>query len=455
MLKNVNMPCTYSSNHLRFPDGTDFTGFTPGIRGTAAFVVKVIEDDGNFKVPGSDLFGDPAKFVKCRVQGHYADESPDQLVSLFCDDLGPLAGIDQAPERVDVVSGQPSESTADRVRDARALLESAGFLITEAKKTFDTFMTYLMSQDGKCSADGGEHTFYCLKLNDENFDFAGWKEFKEQIEKEGLYDRSWVAGIISNEELDRKGGKVPVNSLPIFGRRDKYETKWLKNGTPTAAVEEVLADRRMGLKKRIDYFSVPEEEALSLNDLKSALESQLDIPCKIKSNYLKGDYLETSLDFSREECENLGFIPNSPGHYIVWLINNKFVIKKPYVLKKKFGSVDKVVNFFRETRDTMTQVSEAREVLKRAGIQINEDDQYRHDRAMSITQLLDDTFDYLRYDDAQDIGDYLADRIPSQLSDPEDVAEALEQLLADNGIRVSYDLVSRLARKIVHEIAKL
>lgn len=449
MLKNVNMPCTYSSNHLRFPDGTDFTGFTPGIRGTAAFVVRTIENDGNFKVPGSDLFGDPAKFVKCRIQGHYADKSPDQLVSLFCDDLGPLAGIDQTPERVDVVSGQPSESTADKVRDARALLESAGFLITEAKKTFDTFMTYLMSQDGKCSADGGDHTFYCLKLNDENFSFNLY-EFEEQIKKEGLYDRSWVAGIIPNAELDRTGGKVPVSWLPIFGRRDKYETKWLQNGTPAEAVSEALADRRMGLKKRIDYFTVPAEDALSLNDLKSALESKLDLPCNIRSSHRRGDYLETTLDFSREECEKFGSIPTSSGYYIVWLINNKFVINK-----RKYGSVEKVVNFFRENKEYRSKLGEAKEVLKRAGIQINESGNYRHDVAMQITQLLDDTFDYLRYDDAQDIGDYLADRIPDELSDTEDVVEALEQLLDDNGIRASYELVSRLADKIVHEIAKL
>jgi hypothetical protein len=443
MLKNVNMPCTYSSNYLTFPDGTEFTGFTPGIRGTADFVVRVIEDDGNFKVPGSDLLGRPPRYTKCRIQGHYADESPDQLVSLFCDDLGPLAGIDQAPERVDVVSGQPSESKEDKVRDARALLESAGFLITEAKKTFDTFMSYLMSQDGRCSADGGESTFYSLKLNDENFSFNLY-EFEEQIKKEGLYDSSWVAGIIPNKELESTGGKIPVSWLPIFGRRDKYETKWLQNETPAEAVSEALADRRMGLKKRIDYFAVPAEDALSLKDLKSALESQLDLPCNIRSDYKKGDYLETTLDFTPEECEKLGSIPTSSGYYIVWLINNKFVINK-----MKYGSVEKVVNFFNAKIEQRAKLGEAREVLKRAGIQINEDASYRHDVAMQITQLLDDTFDYLRYDDAQDIGDYLADRIPGDLSDPEDVAEALEQLLDDNGIRASYELVSRLARKIL------
>ena len=67
--------------------------------------------------------------------------------------------------------------------EAKKLLESTGHLLVEKreKKTFDTFMTYLMDQNGRCSADGGDHTFYCLKLNDENFDFNGYDKFKEQI----------------------------------------------------------------------------------------------------------------------------------------------------------------------------------------------------------------------------------------------------------------------------------
>ena len=187
-----------------------------------------------------------------------------------------------------------------------------------------------------------------------------------------------------------------------------------------------------------------------MNDLKTALESQLDIPCNIRSSYRKGDYLETTLDFTPEECEKFRSIPTSSGYYIVWLINNKFVINK-----RRFGSVEKVVNFFKENKEYRSKLGEAKEVLKRAGIQINESGNYRHEIAMRITQLLDDTFDYLRYDDAQDIGDYLADRIPEDLPEQEDVVEALEDLLDDNGIRASYELVNRLADKIVHGIVKL
>ena len=442
MLKSVNMPCTYSSNHLRFPDGTDFTGFTPGIRGTADFVVTVIEDDENFKIPGSDLLGRPPRYTKCRVQGHYADESPDQLVSLFCDDLGPLAGVDQAPERVDVVSGQPSESTADRVRDARALLESAGFLITEAKKTFDTFMTYLMTQDGRCSADGGDSTFHCLKLNDENFDFADWKEFREQIEKEGLYDWSWVAGLIPNKNL--KDGKVPVSWLPIFGDPNRYVTKWLRNGTPSGAVEEVFRDRRMKVKDRIDYFAIPAEEQLSLNTLKEELE-KIGLPCRIRNHYRKGDFLETNLEFSQEDCNRWHDIPVSSGYKIVWLIRNKFVINK-----HKFNSVQKVVDYFKENKD-LYELAEANEIIKKSGkkLILESKPNYHFEKMMKITELLYDNIEDLRYDDARDIAEYISEKMESHDVDQEYVAETLEQILDDCGIRIHFDLASRLASKIL------
>jgi hypothetical protein len=248
--------------------------------------------------------------------------------------------------------------------EAKKLLESTGHLVVEKreKKTFDTFMTYLMDQDGRCSADGGDHTFYCLKLNDENFSFEAYQEFKKQIEAEGLYDRSWVAGTIPNKELERTGGKVPVSWLPIFGRRDKYETKWLQNGTPSSAVSEVLADRRMALKKRIDYFSIPAEERLSLNELKDELE-KMGLPCRIRSNR-KGDYLETNLEFSQEACKKWNDIPISSGYRIVSLIRNKFVINK-----HKFDSVQKVVDYFEENKG-LYEIAEANEIIKKSGKKI-------------------------------------------------------------------------------------
>jgi hypothetical protein len=328
--------------------------------------------------------------------------------------------------------------------EAKKLLESTGHLVVEKreKKTFDTFMTYLMDQDGRCSADGGDHTFYCLKLNDDNFSFEAYQEFKKQIEAEGLYDRSWVAGIIPNKELERTGGKVPVSWLPIFGRRDKYETKWLQNGTPSSAVSEVLADRRMALKKRIDYFAIPAEEQLSLNALKEELE-KIGLPCRIGSNYRKGDFLETNLEFSQEACKRMHEIPVSSGYKIVWLIRNKFVINK-----HKFNSVKKVVDYFKENKE-LYELAEANEIIKKSGKKLIKESGYHFDKMMKITEILYDNIEDLNYDDARDIAEYVSEKMESEDVDREYVAETLEQMLDDCGIRISFDLSTRLASKII------
>ena len=325
--------------------------------------------------------------------------------------------------------------------EAKHLLESTGHLVVEKreKKTFDTFMTYLMNQGGRCSADGGDHTFYCLKLNDENFSFEAYQEFKKQIEAEGLYDRTWIAGLIPNKELDRTGGKVPVSWLPIFGRRDKYETKWLQNGTPSSAVEEVFRDRRMKVKSRIDYFATPAEEQLSLNALKEELE-KLGLPCRIRNNYRKGDYLETNLEFSQEACKRWQDIPVSSGHRIVSLIRNKFVINK-----HKFDSVQKVVDYFKENKD----LYEILESTQNSGKKLIKESGYHFDKMMKITEILYDNIEELNYDDAQDIAEYVSEKMESQDVDQEYVAETLEQMLDDCGIRIHFDLASRLASKIL------
>jgi hypothetical protein len=245
--------------------------------------------------------------------------------------------------------------------EAKKLLESTGHLVVEKreKKTFDTFMTYLLDQNGRCSADGGDYTFYCLKLNDENFLFGSLEGFRSQIKDEGLYDWAYIAGIIPNGELEKTGGKVPVTWLPIFGNRERYVTKWLQNGSPSGAVAEIFRDRRMKVKDRIDYFAIPEDELLSLNELKEELE-KLGLPCRIRSDR-KGDYLETNLEFSQEACKKWNDIPISSGHRIVSLIRNKFVINK-----HKFNSVQKVVDYFKENKG-LYELAEANEIIKKLG----------------------------------------------------------------------------------------
>lgn len=327
--------------------------------------------------------------------------------------------------------------------EAKKLLESTGHLVVEKreKKTFDTFMTYLMNQNGRCFANGGDHTFYCLKLNDENFSFDGFTKFKEQIEEEGLYDWTWIAGLIPNKNL--KDGKIPVSWLPIFGRSDKYETKWLQNGTPSDAVAEVFRDRRMKVKDRIDYFAIPAEELLSLNELKEELE-KIGLPCRIRSNR-KGDYLETNLEFSQEACNKWNDIPISSGHRIVWLIRNKFVINK-----HKFNSLQKVVDYFKENKD-LYELAEANEIIKKSGKKLVKESgaDYHFEKMMKITEILYDNIEELNYNDARDIAEYVSEKMESQDVDQEYVAETLEQMLDDCGIRISFDLSFRLASKII------
>lgn len=333
--------------------------------------------------------------------------------------------------------------------DAKKLLESTGHVILEKreKKTFDSFMTYLMNQDGRCSADGGDHTFYCLKLNDENFSFDGYDKFKEQIDKEGLYDWSWVAGLIPKKNL--KDGKVPVSWLPIFGDSNRYVTKWLRNCTPSGAVEEVFRDRRMKVKDRIDYFAIPEEDQLSLNALKEELE-KIGLPCRIGNNYRKGDFLETNIEFTKEECDKMREIPVSSGYKIVWLIRNKFVINK-----HKFKSVEKVVQYFKDQKE-LNEIIEAEEMIKKSGKKLIKENGHlekasRDIVALIITQELYDSIRDLNYEDASNYGEYFSDLIADKkLGSRADIAEDLEYKLDEEcGILIKYDLALELADKII------
>lgn len=334
--------------------------------------------------------------------------------------------------------------------DAKKLLESTGHLVVEkqSKKTFDTFLTYLMNQDGRCSADGGDHTFYCLKLNDKNFDFEGYDKFREQIEKEGLYDWAWVAGLIPNDKLDQQG-RVSVSWLPIFGDSNRYVTKWLQNGSPSSAVNEIFRDRRMKVKDRIDYFAIPAEEQLSLNALKEELE-KIGLACRIGNNYRKGDFLETNIEFTKEECEKMRDIPVSSGYKIVWLIRNKFVINK-----HKFSSVEKVVQYFNDQID-LNKMNEAFETIENSGKKLIKENKHlekasRDIVALIITQELYDSITDLNYEDASNYGEYFSDLIADKkLGSRLDIAEDLEYKLDEEcGILIKYDLALELADKII------
>lgn len=97
----------------------------------------------------------------------------------------------------------------------------------------------------------------------------------------------------------------------------------------------------------------------------------------------------------------------------------------------------------------MSEFDEAKKLLESTGHRVIKESDYHFDKMMKITELLYDNIEELNYDDAQDIAEYISEKMESRDLDLEYVAETLEQMLDDNGIRIHFDLASRLASKIL------
>lgn len=97
----------------------------------------------------------------------------------------------------------------------------------------------------------------------------------------------------------------------------------------------------------------------------------------------------------------------------------------------------------------MSEFEEAKKLLESTGHKIIKESNYHFDKMMKITEILYDNIEDLRYDDARDIAEYVSEKMESQDVDQEYVAETLEQMLDDCGIRIHFDLASRLASKIL------
>ena len=95
------------------------------------------------------------------------------------------------------------------------------------------------------------------------------------------------------------------------------------------------------------------------------------------------------------------------------------------------------------------KLEEALEVIKSAGKKVIKESDYSFEKMMKITELLYDNIEELNYDDARDIAEYISEKMESREVDREYVAETLEQMLDDCGIRIHFDLASRLASKIL------
>ena len=103
----------------------------------------------------------------------------------------------------------------------------------------------------------------------------------------------------------------------------------------------------------------------------------------------------------------------------------------------------------------MSEFDEAKKLLESTGHlvvkkRVNESDaDYHFEKMMKITEILYDNIEELNYDDARDIAEYVSEKMESRDVDQEYVAETLEQMLDDCGIRIHFDLASRLASKIL------
>lgn len=88
-------------------------------------------------------------------------------------------------------------------------------------------------------------------------------------------------------------------------------------------------------------------------------------------------------------------------------------------------------------------------VEKREKKIIKESGNYHFERMMKITEILYDNIERLLYDEACDIAEYVSEKLESQDVDREYIAETIEQMLDDCGIRITSDLSFRLAREIM------
>ena len=97
----------------------------------------------------------------------------------------------------------------------------------------------------------------------------------------------------------------------------------------------------------------------------------------------------------------------------------------------------------------MSEFDEAKKLLESTGHKIIKESSYHFDKMMKITEILYDNIEELNYDDARDIAEYISEKMESLDVDREYVAETLENMLDDCGIRIHFDLASRLASKIL------
>lgn len=106
----------------------------------------------------------------------------------------------------------------------------------------DEVMILARNYNGCIPMDDDGNVVYVVKpVDDENYDDIPDK-LAEQLKQEGKY--GWYASICVNRNF------ISAKNLPIYGRTDRYETKWFYSDLRDC-IQRDLRDRSMGLYDRI------------------------------------------------------------------------------------------------------------------------------------------------------------------------------------------------------------
>lgn len=97
---------------------------------------------------------------------------------------------------------------------------------------------------------GGNNFYFIVPVDNEHIKMT--PEFEEQLEREGLYGRSYISGILSSS-----AAKLPIGMgwLPINGSSNQYVTKWIEHSYDDC-FDRDLKDRQMKLSKRLDIEEI-------------------------------------------------------------------------------------------------------------------------------------------------------------------------------------------------------
>ena len=97
-------------------------------------------------------------------------------------------------------------------------------------------------ENGYIHIDGGDTIYVLTQINDENFaDISPL--LREQLKRDNKWN-TWIT--LYTGQLKEK---YSVTTLPIYGKPDRYVTKWFKNNREEVIMTD-LKDRSMKLLKR-------------------------------------------------------------------------------------------------------------------------------------------------------------------------------------------------------------